>query len=88
LYDRRHVGRVLKREWGEVPRAGEEVTTCVRRFGRPKERGGERNSRREHVTGARISPSNGHEVIHLFAAFKAAADILINRCSFVSFLFF
>lgn len=63
LYDRRHVGRVLKREWGEVPRAGEEVTTCVRRFGRPQERRGEQNSRREHVTGARISPSNGHEVL-------------------------
>lgn len=39
----------------------DELTTCVRRFGRAKRGHGERKGA-EHVTGARMSSSNGHEV--------------------------
>ncbi|KIM46151.1 hypothetical protein M413DRAFT_23927 [Hebeloma cylindrosporum] len=61
LYDRRHLRSKIEHEWGAVPRAGEEATTCVRRLGR--QRSGRRSFLREHITGARISASNGHEVI-------------------------
>lgn len=61
LFDRRQAGRILQEEWGMVPRAGElELTTCVRRFGRLK---GVAHKRGEHITGARMSAHNGHEVI-------------------------
>jgi len=55
--------RVIESEWGAIPRAGQEATTCVRKFGRLLV-GSERTSRRlDHITGARMSRSNGHEVI-------------------------
>lgn len=61
LFDRRQAGRILQEEWGMVPRAGElELTTCVRRFGRLK---GVAHKRGEHITGARMSAHNGHEVL-------------------------
>lgn len=64
LFDRRHAGRILQEEWGMVPRAGEnELTTCVRRFGRLRGASGARSGRSEHITGARISTYNGHEVM-------------------------
>ena len=63
LYDRRNVGRRFTEEWGAVPHAGEEVTTCVRRFGRPVKSNNQRPRRtHEHITGARVSPQNGHDV--------------------------
>lgn len=37
------------------------MTTCVRRFGRQSRAPGERRGR-EHITGARMPSSNGHEV--------------------------
>ncbi|KAG6860377.1 hypothetical protein C0995_011984 [Termitomyces sp. Mi166 len=70
LFDRRHVGRNLRTEWG-MPYpldADTSLTTCVRRFGRPKASAGEtQRHRREHITGARMSASNGHEVILSFS---------------------
>ncbi|TFK43495.1 WD repeat-containing protein [Crucibulum laeve] len=64
LFDRRHSGRVLKEEWGMVARAGEELTTCVRRFARPPKDPAENGTRRrDHITGSRMSASNGHEVL-------------------------
>ncbi|KAH7914318.1 WD40-repeat-containing domain protein [Hygrophoropsis aurantiaca] len=62
LFDRRHAGRYLHAEWG-VPVAEESVTTCVRRFGRRSRARGERKGY-EHITGARMSPWNGHEVAY------------------------
>ncbi|EGO01923.1 hypothetical protein SERLA73DRAFT_177558 [Serpula lacrymans var. lacrymans S7.3] len=66
LFDRRHTGRFLQEEWGVLPRA-EDVTTCVRRFGR---RSRARNERRgtEHITGAKMSAWNGHEVLLSYSA--------------------
>ncbi|KAG5649030.1 hypothetical protein DXG03_000379 [Asterophora parasitica] len=70
LFDRRHIGRDLREEWG-IPEAADDddsLVTCVRRFGRPKQTGGERRNRRpEHITGARMSGSNGHEVLLSFS---------------------
>ncbi|GLB33847.1 putative peptidase A1 family protein [Lyophyllum shimeji] len=66
LFDRRHVGRDLRMEWG-IPEATHDatsLTTCVRRFGRRTKPDGERRTRRiEHITGARMSDYNGHEVL-------------------------
>ncbi|KAF8897569.1 WD40-repeat-containing domain protein [Infundibulicybe gibba] len=63
LFDRRHVGRLLHEEWG-IPRSshGHHLTTCVRQFGKPKK---PLNGRlgRDHITGARMSVQNGHEVL-------------------------
>ncbi|KAE9410559.1 WD40 repeat-like protein [Gymnopus androsaceus JB14] len=62
LFDRRFTGRDLQDEWGMK---ADGLTTCVRRFGRgnyPRTS----NRRRyygEHITGARISSENGHEVL-------------------------
>ncbi|TFK23275.1 WD repeat-containing protein [Coprinopsis marcescibilis] len=72
LYDRRYIGRVLQREWGSVPRAGEGLTTCVRRFGRPPQptNDSERSRSRDHITGSRISVTNGHEVILTYSQDK------------------
>jgi hypothetical protein len=39
----------------------DDMTTCVRRFGRKSRAPGERRGR-EHVTGVRMPSSNGHEV--------------------------
>ncbi|KAG6916290.1 hypothetical protein DXG01_007531 [Tephrocybe rancida] len=66
LFDRRHAGRNLRMEWG-VPEsaldAGSSLTTCVRRFGKPKApEGAPRRRRKDHITGARMSAFNGHEV--------------------------
>ena len=60
LYDRRHSRLALEVTWGGVPRAGEELTTCVRKFGTKQSLKGE--WRRVHITGARMPSSNGHEV--------------------------
>ncbi|KDQ64539.1 hypothetical protein JAAARDRAFT_187861 [Jaapia argillacea MUCL 33604] len=61
LFDRRQAGRILKEEWGMVPDS-DDVVTCVRRFGRKSRGPGERKGS-EHVTGARMAESNGHEVL-------------------------
>lgn len=60
LFDRRHAGRFFKEEWGMLP-GSDAVTTCVRRFGRAARGPSERRGY-EHITGARMSTSNGHEV--------------------------
>lgn len=60
LFDRRQTSRILQEEWG-VPLNSEDITTCVRRFGRKSRAPGERKGQ-EHVTGARMAVSNGHEV--------------------------
>ncbi|KAG2348948.1 WD40 repeat-like protein [Suillus weaverae] len=61
LFDRRHAGRYLHAEWGVPPNA-DSATTCVRRFGRRSRAKGERKGY-EHITGARMSAWNGHEVL-------------------------
>lgn len=60
LFDRRHVGRLLQEEWGMSP-AADDLTTCVRRFSRYSRAPGETKGY-EHITGARMSAWNGHEV--------------------------
>ncbi|VDB85382.1 unnamed protein product [Peniophora sp. CBMAI 1063] len=60
LFDRRHAGRIIQEEWGVPP--SDDATTCVRRFGRRRRGAGERRGY-EHVTGARMSSQNGHEVL-------------------------
>ncbi|PPQ98558.1 hypothetical protein CVT24_004049 [Panaeolus cyanescens] len=69
LYDRRHLRRVIEAEWGAIPQAGKGATTCVRKFSRPK---ADTTSSvpvflRDHITGSRISKSNGHEVLLSFS---------------------
>ncbi|EIM88452.1 WD40 repeat-like protein [Stereum hirsutum FP-91666 SS1] len=61
LFDRRHSGRFLREEWG-IPPNKEDVTTCVRRFGRRSRGSGEQKGR-EHITGARMTSTNSHEVL-------------------------
>ncbi|KAH7929484.1 WD40 repeat-like protein [Leucogyrophana mollusca] len=61
LFDRRHSGRYLRAEWG-MSLEDENMTTCVRRFGRRTRARGERKGY-EHITGARMSGWNGHEVL-------------------------
>ncbi|KAK2466242.1 hypothetical protein APHAL10511_001884 [Amanita phalloides] len=68
LYDRRHVGRRFTEEWGAIPRAGEDITTCVRRFGRPVNFSNQRPRIRDHITGARVSLRNGHEVLLTYSS--------------------
>jgi len=60
LFDRRHIGRHLQEEWGMSPSV-DDVTTCVRRFSRHSRAPGEAKGH-EHITGARMSAWNGHEV--------------------------
>ena len=60
LFDRRQIGRILQAEWGMSP-AVYDVTTCVRRFSRHSRAPGEAKGY-EHITGARMSAWNGHEV--------------------------
>lgn len=70
LFDRRHAGRYLHAEWG-VPPDANSATTCVRRFGRRSRAKAERRGF-EHITGARMSDCNGHEVLlsyHLAGVF-------------------
>ncbi|KAF7965979.1 hypothetical protein HWV62_40545 [Athelia sp. TMB] len=61
LFDRRQLRRTLRAAWG-ISSQEDELTTCVRRFGRnlgaPRGR-----SREDHITGARMASSNGHEVL-------------------------
>ncbi|KAF9075760.1 WD40-repeat-containing domain protein [Rhodocollybia butyracea] len=64
LFDRRFTGRDLQDERGSK---AEGLTTCVRRFGRPNSRTGSR-SYHEHITGARMSSENGHEVLLSYSA--------------------
>ncbi|KAJ7507850.1 WD40 repeat-like protein [Mycena galericulata] len=61
LFDRRQAGRFLQEERGMVENG---MTHCVRRFGRPDSASHAHGYRdtREHITGARISSQNGHEV--------------------------
>ncbi|KAI0352957.1 WD40 repeat-like protein [Trametes cingulata] len=61
LFDRRHAGRHYREEWGQPPDS-DEVTTCVRRFGRST-RGPHERRGLEHITGSRMASSNGHEVL-------------------------
>ncbi|KAF4601999.1 hypothetical protein EYR40_005200 [Pleurotus pulmonarius] len=61
LFDRRNTGRSFDEEWGALPpTTGPSIATCVRRFGRkfkpPNDVYG------AHITGARMSAHNGHEV--------------------------
>ncbi|KAH9482687.1 WD repeat protein iqw1 [Psilocybe cubensis] len=63
LYDRRHLCRKLETDWGSLPRVGEELTTCVRKFGRERLPPGVRDIGREHITGSRMSMSNGYEIL-------------------------
>ena len=59
LFDRRQIGRTIRAEWG-MPCDEESYVTCVRRFGRPEISDDERGI--EHITGARMAQTNGHEV--------------------------
>ncbi|KAF8558753.1 WD40 repeat-like protein [Imleria badia] len=61
LFDRRHIGRHIQEEWGMSP-AVDDVTTCVRRFSRHSRALGETKGY-EHITGARMSAWNGHELL-------------------------
>ncbi|KAL4075829.1 WD40 repeat-like protein [Scleroderma citrinum] len=64
LFDRRHIGRYLLEEWGMSPSA-HDATTCVRKFSRRSRARGEFKGH-EHITGARMSACNGHEVLLSF----------------------
>ncbi|KAI0750806.1 WD40 repeat-like protein [Daedaleopsis nitida] len=66
LFDRRHAGRRFREEWGQPPN-DDEVTTCVRRFGR-RARGQHERKGNEHITGSRMASSNGHEVLLSYSA--------------------
>ncbi|KAF8205010.1 WD repeat-containing protein [Pholiota molesta] len=63
LFDRRHLRRTIESSWGAVPGIGKGATTCVRRFGRHSPPSNARRIGRDHITGARMSDFNGHEVI-------------------------
>ncbi|PPQ94016.1 hypothetical protein CVT25_009864 [Psilocybe cyanescens] len=69
LYDRRHLRRKLELDWGSVPRFGEELTTCVRKFGRDSSTAGGHGIGREHITGSRMSKSNAYsrDGVYLFS---------------------
>ncbi|KAF5363243.1 hypothetical protein D9756_000420 [Leucocoprinus leucothites] len=62
LFDRRNVGRRIEEEWG-VPPSTDEITTCVRRFGRPPSTDKKKRFPRDHITGSRMSNYNGHEIL-------------------------
>ncbi|KAH9943437.1 WD40 repeat-like protein [Epithele typhae] len=66
LFDRRHSGRLLQAEWGQSP-ASDELTTCVRRFGR-NTRGPHERKGHEHITGTRMASTNGFEVLLSYSA--------------------
>lgn len=57
LFDRRQIGRLLQGEWG-VPVEDSSLTTCVRRFSTTA-----KPLPHDYITAARVSSSNGHEVI-------------------------
>ncbi|KAF8339108.1 WD40-repeat-containing domain protein [Cantharellus anzutake] len=81
LFDRRMIHRVMLREWG-VPAKDDEIVTCVRRFGRASRAPGESEGD-EHVSGARMSSTNGHELIlsymadgvYLFSIYDDPVDV-------------
>ncbi|KAJ4475964.1 hypothetical protein C8J55DRAFT_517385 [Lentinula edodes] len=62
LFDRRFTGRDIPDEWG---RRDEGLVSCVLRFGRTNQRmlNRSRAGPREHITGAKISAENSHEVL-------------------------
>ncbi|KAJ4001138.1 WD repeat-containing protein, partial [Lentinula boryana] len=60
LFDRRFTGR-------ERNVKADGIVPCVRRFGRAKQRKTGRYSR-DHITGARMSAENGHEVLLSYSA--------------------
>jgi hypothetical protein len=62
LFDRRQSKKHLRAAWG-MECDEDALTTCVRRFGRRSRssNAGERE-RFEHITGARMPSTNGHEV--------------------------
>ncbi|KZP33014.1 WD40 repeat-like protein [Athelia psychrophila] len=60
LFDRRQLRRTLHATWG-INSHSDEITTCVRRFGRKSVAPGGRR-RGDHITGAQMAASNGHEV--------------------------
>lgn len=63
LFDRRQAGRYVREEFGEVPSSSDtDLALCVRRFGRQISTQ-ERKRLNVHVTGARMSAYNGHEVL-------------------------
>lgn len=62
------IPRMLKSEWGVAAEDSEDLVTCVRRFGRTGP-GEFEPPGSEHVTGARLSESNGHEVRRISEAF-------------------
>jgi len=64
LFDRRQAGRFLREERGMVENG---MTHCVRRFGRPASVF-DGPGYREHITGARMSSQNGHEVLLSYSA--------------------
>ncbi|KAJ7180123.1 WD40 repeat-like protein [Mycena crocata] len=64
LFDRRQAGRFLREERGMVENG---MTHCIRRFGRPASLV-DVQSTREHITGARMSSQNGHEVLFSYSA--------------------
>ncbi|KAF8913931.1 WD40-repeat-containing domain protein [Gymnopilus junonius] len=66
LFDRRYLRRTIEHDWGMVPQAGKEPTTCVRKFGRERS-SSDKRVRRDHITGARMSKSNGHEVLFSYS---------------------
>ena len=66
LFDRRHAGRRIQAEWG-VPLDENNLSTCVRRFGREHRAPGERRGY-EHITGAKMSTWNGHELLLSYSA--------------------
>ena len=66
-----------------MPPSLDDVTTCVRRFGRATRGPGESRGY-EHVTGARMATTNGHEVSKRSLA--AAVILKVPRCSCVSFV--
>ncbi|KAF8195853.1 WD40-repeat-containing domain protein [Mycena galopus ATCC 62051] len=59
LFDRRQVGRFLMEERGIVENG---MTHCIRRFGRPAGTA-QFDGTSEHITGARMSSHNGHELL-------------------------
>ncbi|KAH9938149.1 WD40-repeat-containing domain protein [Fomitopsis serialis] len=77
LFDRRHAGRIMKEEWGMLPDS-DDVTTCVRRFGRAARGPGESKGY-EHITGAKMSCTNGHEADHGRTAYSSDAVYLYRR---------
>ncbi|TRM67794.1 WD40-repeat-containing domain protein [Schizophyllum amplum] len=74
LFDRRHTGRFLQEEWGIPPGSGTSgayLTTCVRRFGRPRRENSDLSGVSaligDHITGCKMSAHNGHEAIFSFS---------------------